>query len=135
LGRRGNRVELAVADVRSPSGSATEAAERGDWDVPGSEVVGGGGVGWRRRATEVVNVEGSTGRETVGNTSTSDIEGYVANRAVGAVSTEVDGETETVNGGEANDGVCRDVGTKGEREDDWPCVISRLCVRTVVADH
>jgi hypothetical protein len=71
----------------------------------------------------------------MGNTSTTDIEGGVADRAVGEVGTEVDGETETINGGEADDGVRRDVGTEGEGEDDWPCAVAKLSVGAIVADH
>jgi hypothetical protein len=105
-----------------------------DRAIPGSVVVGGG-VGLLGRATEVVDVEGNTRRETTGNTSARDIKGGVADRAVGAVGSEVDKETEATNGGEADDGVRRDVGAEGEGEDDWPSVVAWLSVGTVVADH
>jgi hypothetical protein len=54
---------------------------------------------------------------------------------VSEVSTEVDRETETIDGREADDGVRRDVGTEGEGEDDWPGAVAERNVGAVVADH
>ena len=66
----------------------------------------------------MIEVEGNTRRETVGDPSTGDVKSDVADRTVGAVGAEVDVEVETVDGGKAKNGIDRDIGTEGEREDD-----------------
>jgi hypothetical protein len=83
----------------------------------------------------VFKVERNASGKTVGNTSATDVEREVADRAVGTVGEEVDLETETINGGETNDGVGRDIGTKGERENDRLCVVAWLFVGTVVTGY
>lgn len=83
----------------------------------------------------MVDVEGNAGRQAVGNASPADGESCVACGAVGAIGTEIDRETETVDGGEADNSIHSDVGTESKGEDDGSVVVAALCVRGKVADN